>query len=259
MEKQGVKDLRLTVEFRHLQENAPGGVYVIPNKLRSWDGLIFVRRGMYASGVFKFRVELPPNYNDYNVWPKICFKTKVYSPMVNPETGEIDLKSAYPTWDPTKHYVVMALTFVKKIFYLKKGDVPQTPFHPVAAEAFESDPAEFLKKVSACVNASLSDDALYNDDDKDRMFTFRKDRINSRRVQGLARLLRIDNDEDSETPILYARRENPADLVINYLATTTLSDDEYGDDNDLSPSGNRRVLTNSRSAQPFSLPSNSPV
>lgn len=50
-------DYRLTIEYKHLKQNAPGGVFVIPsvNHLRIWYGVIFVRRGHYANGVFKFR------------------------------------------------------------------------------------------------------------------------------------------------------------------------------------------------------------
>lgn len=51
------EDYRLTIEYKHLKQNAPGGVFVIPSvhHLRIWYGVIFVRRGHYANGVFKFR------------------------------------------------------------------------------------------------------------------------------------------------------------------------------------------------------------
>lgn len=55
--KLNFKDYRLTIEYKHLKQNAPGGVFVIPsvNHLRIWYGVIFVRRGHYANGIFKFR------------------------------------------------------------------------------------------------------------------------------------------------------------------------------------------------------------
>ena len=42
------------------------GVYIVPDlhDLRVWHGAIFVRRGYYANGFFKFRVELSRNYGD---------------------------------------------------------------------------------------------------------------------------------------------------------------------------------------------------
>jgi hypothetical protein len=36
-----------------------------------------------------------------------------------PQTGELELHSKFPKWDPEQHYTVQVLTFIKKIFYLK--------------------------------------------------------------------------------------------------------------------------------------------
>lgn len=79
---QAVKDYKLTVEYKHLRQNAPGGVYVVPSfsDLRLWHGVVFVRRGMYATGVFRFRVELPRAYNDHNTWPRVFFESRVCEP-----------------------------------------------------------------------------------------------------------------------------------------------------------------------------------
>ncbi|KAH8085088.1 hypothetical protein JL720_7809 [Aureococcus anophagefferens] len=78
---QAIKDYKLTVEYKHLKQNSPGGIYVVPSfaDLRTWHGVIFVRRGMYASGVFKFRVELPPEYNDVGA-ARVFFTSRIYSP-----------------------------------------------------------------------------------------------------------------------------------------------------------------------------------
>lgn len=37
----------------------------------------------YSNGIFKFRMELPPEYNDVNVVPRIFFITPVFNPLVN--------------------------------------------------------------------------------------------------------------------------------------------------------------------------------
>ena len=160
---QAIKDYKLTVEYKHLKQNSPGGIYVVPSfaDLRTWHGVIFVRRGMYASGVFKFRVELPPEYNDVGAWPRVFFTSRIYSPLVDADSGELDVKFAYPEWDPAKHYVVTVLTFLKKIFYIKDG--------------FEGyDAPEFLREVEACVRASGDRGALFDGDagDPDRSLRF---------------------------------------------------------------------------------------
>ncbi|CAM9506179.1 unnamed protein product [Ectocarpus sp. 4 AP-2014] len=152
---QTLKDYRLTIEYKHLKQNAPGGVFVIPsvNHLRIWYGVIFVRRGHYANGVFKFRVELPPDYNDAGTWPIIRFTSSVFNPMVSPITGELDLRSVFPEWLPGKHYMVTALTYLKKVFYMKDFSFPR-PANPEAQALFQDDKRGFLERVEACVRES---------------------------------------------------------------------------------------------------------
>lgn len=174
---QAIKDYKLTVEYKHLKQNSPGGIYVVPSfaDLRTWHGVIFVRRGMYASGVFKFRVELPPEYNDVGAWPRVFFTSRIYSPLVDAESGELDVKFAYPEWDPAKHYVVTVLTFLKKIFYIKDGfEGYEAPKNAAAARAYADDAPEFLREVEACVRASGEKAALFDGDagDPDRSLRF---------------------------------------------------------------------------------------
>ena len=174
---QAIKDYKLTVEYKHLKQNSPGGIYVVPSfaDLRTWHGVIFVRRGMYASGVFKFRVELPPEYNDVGAWPRVFFTSRIYSPLVDADSGELDVKFAYPEWDPAKHYVVTVLTFLKKIFYIKDGfEGYEAPKNAAAARAYADDAPEFLREVEACVRASGDKAALFDGDagDPDRSLRF---------------------------------------------------------------------------------------
>jgi ubiquitin-protein ligase len=174
---QAIKDYKLTVEYKHLKQNSPGGIYVVPSfaDLRTWHGVIFVRRGMYASGVFKFRVELPPEYNDVGAWPRVFFTSRIYSPLVDADSGELDVKFAYPEWDPAKHYVVTVLTFLKKIFYIKDGfEGYEAPKNAAAARAYADDAPEFLREVEACVRASGDRAALFDGDagDPDRSLRF---------------------------------------------------------------------------------------
>lgn len=79
----------------------------------------------------QIRVELPPDYNDIGTWPVIRFTSSVFNPMVSPKTGELDLKSVFPEWVPGKHYMVTALTYLKKVFYMKDFSFPR----PANAEA----------------------------------------------------------------------------------------------------------------------------
>lgn len=155
-QEQSLRDYKVTIEYKHLKSHAPGGVYLIPSMetFRTFYGVIFVRRGSYMNGIFKFRLTLPTQYNDVNEHPKIVFTTSVYSPFVTYETGELDIQSTYPRWDPTRHYLVTVLTFVKKIFYAKGFDEHDTMANEEAKRLAQTDPMAFQTKVDECVRAS---------------------------------------------------------------------------------------------------------
>ena len=152
--EQALRDYKVTIEYKHLKSHAPGGVYLIPSmdSLRNFHGIIFVRRGPFTNGIFKFRLDLPAKYNDTNMWPMITFSSRVYNPYVNEETGQLDVQSAYPTWEPSRHYLVTVLTFLKKIFYSK--NFAEAKANPAARELAEKDIGAYKKKVEACVHES---------------------------------------------------------------------------------------------------------
>jgi len=94
-QEQSLRDYKVTIEYKHLKSHAPGGVYLVPSldSLRTFHGVIFVRRGPFTNGIFKFLLELPPQYNDLHQHPKITFLSPVYNPYVDPKTGILDIKT----------------------------------------------------------------------------------------------------------------------------------------------------------------------
>lgn len=154
--EQALRDYKVTIEYKHLKQHSPSGVYVLPSltSLRSFHGVIFLRRGLYSDAIFKFTIELPPEYNEVNAWPRIVFSTDVYNPHVCPETGELDVQAAYSQWDPHRHYLVTVLTYLKKIFYMKSfGD--HVVANLEARDLSRSDPAAYRKNVDKCVRESM--------------------------------------------------------------------------------------------------------
>ena len=74
-------------------------------------------------------------------------------------TGEVDLSSAFPEWDPSKHFLVTALTYVKRIFYVRdyeglsddeRGRLPNQD----ALLLFQSDIDGYRRRVLECVRES---------------------------------------------------------------------------------------------------------
>ena len=178
--EQALRDYKVTIEYKHLKNHAPGGVYLLPSldDLRQFHGVIFVRRGPYTNGIFKFELRLPTKYNDVDAWPVVTFKSNVYNPHVDPDTGVLDLRSAYPTWDPHRHYLVTVLTYLKKIFYLKSfpgtfGD--DAVVHPAARDLAVSNPAEYRRRVDGCVRDSQR--AVFANDGEGSTAKFSEDEV----------------------------------------------------------------------------------
>jgi ubiquitin-protein ligase len=126
------------------------------NDIRTFYGVIFIRKGAYANAIFKFTLSLPTAYNGTDTWPSLVFNTPVYNPHVHPHTGELDIQSAYPHWDCLKYHLITVLTFAKKIFYL--DFVTDTNKHTFAnMEAIQlarNDPEAFQQIIDSHVEQS---------------------------------------------------------------------------------------------------------
>lgn len=152
--EQALRDYKVTIEYKHLKSHAPSGVYLVPSmtSLREFYGIIFVRRGLFTNGIFKFKLTLPPRYNDTDMWPQIVFSSLVYNPYVYEQTGELDVRSAYPKWDPSRHYLVTVLTYLKKIFYQKT--FADAKANLVAKKCAQNFPQIYKMNVEKCVHDS---------------------------------------------------------------------------------------------------------
>ncbi|KAI9833128.1 MAG: hypothetical protein M1826_000495 [Phylliscum demangeonii] len=80
------KKQQLHVEFAHLADAGLQGIYMslTPGNATLWTGVIFVRRGPYASAILRVEVHFPPTY-PYQP-PQITFKTDIFHPLVMPST-----------------------------------------------------------------------------------------------------------------------------------------------------------------------------
>ncbi|KAL3822359.1 hypothetical protein ACHAXA_001736 [Cyclostephanos tholiformis] len=159
--ERAMRDYKLSIEYKHLKQNCPGGIYLVPSfdDIRHFHGAIFVRRGIFMNGIFKFTLICPPMYNDVGSHPVIRFTSYIYNPHVHPDTGEVDLKSAFPEWDPSRHFLVTALTYVKRIFYVKdyEGLSDEERLRLPNQEAFrlfQSDHDGYRRRVLECVKES---------------------------------------------------------------------------------------------------------
>lgn len=135
----------LLAEFTLVVKQKLPGVYVQPSYRSAlmWFGVIFIRHGLYQDGVFKFTVYIPDNYPDGEC-PRLVFDIPVFHPLVDPVSGELDVKRAFAKWRRNHNHIWQVLMYARRIFY--KIDTT-SPLNPEAAVLYEKDVQLFKSKV----------------------------------------------------------------------------------------------------------------
>ncbi|NP_001088292.1 AKT-interacting protein homolog B [Xenopus laevis] len=194
----------LLAEFTLVVKQKLPGVYVQPSYSSAlmWFGVIFIRHGLYQDGVFKFTVYIPDNYPDGEC-PRLVFDIPVFHPLVDPISGELDVKRAFTKWRRNHNHIWQVLMYARRIFY--KIDTT-SPLNPEAAVLYEKDVQLFKSKVVDSVklcNSHLFDkpkiedpyaiifspwNPVLHDDARERMLAQKKSEEQSRglHVSGLS-------------------------------------------------------------------------
>ncbi|KAM8946112.1 AKT-interacting protein isoform 2-T2 [Pelodytes ibericus] len=154
----------LLAEFTLVVKQKLPGVYVQPSYQSAlmWFGVIFIRHGLYQDGVFKFTVYIPDNYPDGEC-PRLVFDTPVFHPLVDPVSGELDVKRAFAKWRRNHNHIWQVLMYARRIFY--KIDTA-SPLNPEAAVLYDKDIQLFKSKVVESVrlcNSHLFDQPKIED------------------------------------------------------------------------------------------------
>eukprot|EP00949_MAST-11_sp_MAST-11-sp1_P004626 g4626.t1 len=149
------------LEYSYLRYNAPSGVYVMPceaDPLRKYNGVMFIRSGIYRSSILHFSMDLPKDYPNHGARPSLRLLSpgNVFHPFVHPKTGEISLEKRFPEWVLNRDAMGLVLLFMKKIFY------PQPDFsergvvmNKEAQRLWVDDRHRFLVRVERCVERSV--------------------------------------------------------------------------------------------------------
>lgn len=111
-----VTEFQLTQENILIQNERITQLYVIQSEQNSflWFGVLFVDSGIYMGAVMRFNMYIEDSYPDCSC-PKIVFDPIPYHPLVNPLTGELDTKNAFPDWNSHSSKLFELLLFVKRV------------------------------------------------------------------------------------------------------------------------------------------------
>lgn len=151
-----MREYQLLLEYRSLQSYAPQGVYVLPKSsdIHTWCGILFIKKGDYKGAVLRFRIEMPADYPISG--PQAYFTSRLFHPLVNIETGQVNLAPRFPVWRPRKDFLFLVLEYLKKIFYTQSmWSDSRYAFNQRAYELFTQDEEQFRREVYASVNNSF--------------------------------------------------------------------------------------------------------
>jgi len=148
-------------EYELMKKTKPSGVYVVPSARSSlvWNGVVFVRQGIYRDAIFRFSINIPDNFPDGDS-PSVVFKPPVFHPLIDSETGQLDVRRSFEKWRRNYNHLWQVVHYIYKIFY--KIETASSS-NCEAAELYEEDMETYKQRVSETIANAKS--VLYNDPD----------------------------------------------------------------------------------------------
>ncbi|KAK7202843.1 ubiquitin-conjugating enzyme/RWD-like protein [Myxozyma melibiosi] len=164
----------LLVEYANIKTLCPSGVYVAtsPTTPQIWYGVIFVRKGPYAGGIFRFMLFFPDSYPASLPILKLLSPLASH-PLVNPLTSEFDFSYAEKSeeemllYDEAERespfrwngrvFVGRVLSYFKRSF--KSGGLGEIP------GLYQRDPERFKALAAQDVAQSRATHALFDEDE----------------------------------------------------------------------------------------------
>ena len=99
---------------------------------------------------------------------RVVFTSEVFHPMVDLNTGELDVKRKFPTWrGAPKDYLWHVVAYVRRIFY--KVETSQ-PLNAEAATLYDKDPDMYMVRVQECLRRA--DTELYSHEESSITYEF---------------------------------------------------------------------------------------
>ncbi|KAH9459424.1 hypothetical protein Pst134EA_019577 [Puccinia striiformis f. sp. tritici] len=113
--------LEISLEYASLRlpGHCPLGVWVIPSPddIHHWCGTLFIHRGYYAGGIYKFTINFSRNYPFDQQTPQINFQTDCFHPLIDQSNqGSFNLSLKFPNWLPHENFICNLLYYLKSCF-----------------------------------------------------------------------------------------------------------------------------------------------
>lgn len=156
--KQFHQEYVILAEYKMVQSEQIGGVYVIPSQESSlvWFGVLFVRTGPYEDGIFRFNIHLDEAFPN-SAHPKVIFHSEVFHPVIDPQSNEVNLHAGFPIWQKSEQHIWQVLKYLQWMF----DNVEATASHAVNREACDLLTKEAEFKARCKQSVQISREKLY--------------------------------------------------------------------------------------------------
>ncbi|GMT11229.1 hypothetical protein PFISCL1PPCAC_2526, partial [Pristionchus fissidentatus] len=163
-------------EYAILGQKPIEGMFIMPGhqNILEWSGILFIRNGVYAGGIFRFCVNLPSDFPETDDLPVITLESEVFHPQISLKERRVDLNRYFPDgWKRDKHHVWNALMVLHRIFFSLDVDIETSANHE-AAILWKDDRKKFKSLARHCVDHSRTivyEESKNNDDANCLRFT----------------------------------------------------------------------------------------
>ncbi|KAG9510131.1 Dihydroxyacetone phosphate acyltransferase, partial [Fragariocoptes setiger] len=106
-------------EFIAIQEQRIFQLYIIQSSRSPfrWFGTLFIDSGIYMGAIVRITINIADSYPD-SPCPELYFSPVPYHPLVEPSTGQLDTKNAFPCWDgKNRHRLYHLLAYAKRVLH----------------------------------------------------------------------------------------------------------------------------------------------
>ncbi|SOV80871.1 ubiquitin-conjugating enzyme E2, putative [Plasmodium reichenowi] len=147
-----VHNYSILTEYSFLMNEIPRNFYCLPqiDNLLIWDVFIMLYSTVYKNAKLKLQIRLSHNYP--NTCPEVFFITPIFHPLVNIQTGKLNLGTSLSKWDPSCHYMSLIFLYIKNLFYLQEEYNKEIVENQEALFLLNNDKDEFIKNVQKYIN-----------------------------------------------------------------------------------------------------------
>uniref|UniRef100_A0A1I8AHK0 UBIQUITIN_CONJUGAT_2 domain-containing protein n=1 Tax=Steinernema glaseri TaxID=37863 RepID=A0A1I8AHK0_9BILA len=161
-----LKDILLTEELRKehvvaceyamICRKPIDGIYIIPSSENSsaWNGIIFIRCGMFAGAMLRFTLTLQPDFPHTTSLPEVVFDLQVFHPYIFHDSRRVDFSRHFPDgWKQDCHHIYHVLNYLQRLFFSFDAEATSAA-NPEAAILYQTNKKQFKKMTIETIRKS---------------------------------------------------------------------------------------------------------